>query len=107
MAIVDSGVQTDHPWVGGRLVKSYGVSPDCLRIEETEPRDVFGHGTAVAGQIRRFAPEVDLISVRVLGGNLKTNSQSLLTALRWLATQNDVHLINLSLSTMRCDRPRL
>lgn len=34
------------------------------------------------------------------GGNLKTNSNCLLTALRWLTTQK-VHLINLSLSTMR------
>src|SRR4051812_4340081 len=101
VAIVDSGVQKDHPWVGGRLVESYGVGTDFMRIEKVEARDVFGHGTAVAGQIRRFAPDVDLISVRVLGGNLKANSQSLLTALRWLATRDDVNLINLSLSTMR------
>jgi subtilisin family serine protease len=69
-------------------------------VKAGPPNDVFGHGTACAGQIRRFAPEADLISVQVLGGNLKANSQSLLTALRWLTTQ-DVHIINMSLSTMR------
>ncbi len=99
IAIVDSGVQADHPWVGGRLTASFQVVGGT-QIKAGPPNDVFGHGTACAGQIRRFAPEADLVSVQVLGGNLKANSQSLLTALRWLTTQ-DIHLINLSLSTMR------
>ena len=99
VGIVDSGVQADHPWVGGRLITSFRVISEH-GIKQGPPNDVFGHGTACAGQIRRFAPEADLISVQILGGNLKANSQSLLTALRWLTTQN-IHLINLSLSTMR------
>jgi subtilisin family serine protease len=99
VAIVDSGIQADHPWVGGRLVASFQVKSDNS-VKEGPANDVFGHGTACAGQIRRFAPEADLISVQVLGSNLRANSQSLLTALRWLTTQN-IHLINLSLSTMR------
>ena len=99
VAVVDSGVQADHPWVGGRLSASFQVISD-RNVKERPAHDVFGHGTACAGQIRRFAPEADLISVKILGDNLKTNSQSLLTALRWLTTQK-VHLINLSLSTMR------
>lgn len=103
VAIVDSGVQADHPWVKGRLSQSYRVVNDPVRewnVVQSGPHDVFGHGTAVAGQILRFAPEAELISVQVLGGDLKANSQSLLTALRWLSGQ-DVHIINLSLSTMR------
>lgn len=99
VAIVDSGVQADHPWVGRRLVASFRVISEHS-VKEGPPRDVFGHGTACAGQIRRFAPEADLISVQILGGDLRANSQSLLTALRWLTTQN-IHLISLSLSTMR------
>jgi len=99
VAIVDSGVQADHPWVGGRLIASFQVNSE-RSVAQGPAHDVFGHGTACAGQIRRFAPEADLISVKILGDNLKANSQSLLTALRWLTTQN-IHLINLSLSTMR------
>ena len=99
VAIVDSGVQADHPWVGGRLIASYQVLSEH-DIRQGPPHDVFGHGTACAGQIRRFAPDADLISVQVLGGDLTANSQSLLTALRWLTTQ-DIHVISLSLSTMR------
>lgn len=99
VAIVDSGVQADHPWVGGRLTASFQVISEHS-VRQGPSQDVFGHGTACAGQIRRFAPDADLISVQILGGNLTANSQSLLTALRWLTTQN-VHVINLSLSTMR------
>jgi len=102
VAIVDSGVEGDHPWVGGRLKASFRVVNDegGYGVMDSDPIDVYGHGTAVAGQIRRFAPDVDLMSLQILGGNLKTNSNCLLTALRWLTTQK-VHLINLSLSTMR------
>jgi subtilisin len=103
VAIVDSGVQADHPWVGGRLTRSFKVVNDPRQgpgVVQTQAHDVFGHGTAVAGQIRRFAPDAELVSVQVLGNDLKANSQSLLTAMRWLTTQN-VNIINLSLSTMR------
>ena len=102
VAVVDSGVEEDHPWVGGRLVESYRVDANSgvYGVASTDPVDVYGHGTAVAGQIRRYAPDVDVISVQILGGNLRANSHSLLTALRWLSTQK-VDIINLSLSTMR------
>lgn len=101
IAIVDSGVEAGHPWVGGRLSAAYSVCESSnYRVLKVEPGDVFGHGTACAGQIRRFAPEAELISVQILGGNLRGNSQSLLAALRWLTTQ-EVNVVNLSLSTMR------
>ena len=104
VAIVDSGVEGSHPWVGGRLKASFRVANDPAHggygVMDSEPTDVYGHGTAVAGQIRRFAPDVDLMSLQILGGNLKTNSNCLLAALRWLTTQK-IHIINLSLSTMR------
>ncbi len=102
VAVVDSGVEPDHSWVGGRLDASYTVmrtGSEC-QLLKTKGGDMFGHGTACSGQIRRFAPDVDLISVQILGGGLRADSESLLGALGWLATQ-DVHLINLSLSTMR------
>ena len=103
VAIVDTGVEVDHPWVGGKLVASFGVSTEeenAPRIVPVEPGDVRGHGTAAAGQVRRFAPNAELISVRILGQTLRANSQALIAALRWLLDQN-VHVVNLSLSTMR------
>ena len=100
VAVVDSGVEAGHPWVGQRLTAAYNVDSSSFKVVKVTPGDVFGHGTACAGQIRRFAPDVELISVQILGGNLQGNSHALLAALHWLTTQ-DVNVVNLSLSTMR------
>ena len=103
IAIVDTGIEADHPWIGGRLTASYFVedSPGGSPIVHAVPaKDVCGHGTAAAGQARRLAPDAELISVRVLGDDRAGSSEALVAALAWLTTQ-DVHVVNLSLSTMR------
>jgi len=103
VAIVDSGVEASHPWVGGKIVESYAVSKegDNYEVERTDGIDMIGHGTAVAGNIRRFAPEADLVSIQILGKSLRADSEALLEALRWLTEQEDIDVVNLSLSTMR------
>lgn len=102
VAIVDSGVEPGHSWVGGKLFSSYAVmeADGTYKLVPNKGGDVVGHGTAVAGQIRRLAPNADLISLQILGGGLRADSEALLGALRWLVAQ-DVQVINLSLSTMR------
>ncbi len=102
VAILDSGVDADHPWIGGRLVESHAVCQfaDGFHILQRRADDLMGHGTAVASQIRRFAPEAELVSVQVLGNGLRADSEALLAGLRWLVTR-PIHLVNLSLSTQR------
>lgn len=102
-AVIDTGVEHDHPWVGGKLVESYGVTmfeDGRADIEACEPLDVCGHGTAAAGQIRRVAPEAELISIRVLSESREGSSEALVSALQWVA-QQDVGIVNMSLSTLR------
>ncbi len=104
IAIVDTGVEAAHPWVGGKLGASYfvedGQSAQPPRVLPGPALDVCGHGTAAAGQVRRIAPGAELISVRVLSEDRSGTSEALVAALSWLTTQ-EVHLVNLSLSTMR------
>jgi subtilisin len=102
VAVVDSGVEPGHSWVGGRLTASYTVirNGSDYQLLKTNGGDLMGHGTAVAGQVRRFAPDADIVSVQILSGGLRADSEALLRALGWLATQ-DINIINLSLSTMR------
>ncbi|MEM1354779.1 MAG: S8 family serine peptidase [Planctomycetota bacterium] len=103
VAVIDTGVEHDHPWVGGRLAASHHVvtlDNGNTSVEACDPLDVCGHGTASAGQIRRVAPQAELISVRVLSATRQGSSEALVAALQWLASQ-DVHLVNLSLSTLR------
>jgi subtilisin len=106
VAIVDSGIEADHPAVGGQMrggiIVSYdGRTKTKVRIEDdTEERDLFGHGTACAGIIHALAPEAELHSVRVLGRDLTGRALQFAGGLRW-AVENGMHVINLSLSTSR------
>ena len=60
VCILDSGVDGDHPLVGG-LTSAVAVSLDGeeTRIEPDELGDVCGHGTACAGIVRALAPVDD------------------------------------------------
>jgi subtilisin len=102
VAVLDTGVEAEHPWVGDHLRESWRVerSGTDYTVARCAPEDVIGHGTAVAGSLRRMAPEAEIISVQVLGGDLRADSEALLAALRWLVDQR-IHVVNLSLSTMR------
>ena len=106
VAIVDSGIEADHPavggqWRGGAIVSYDGRTRTKVRIEEDgEKIDLFGHGTACAGVIHSLAPEAELYSVRVLGRDLTGRALQFAGGLRW-AIENGMQVINLSLSTSR------
>jgi subtilisin family serine protease len=101
VAIIDSGVEPDHPAVGGALVRS-------LRVEATDggprvvddpaPVDLVGHGTACAGIVHAIAPEAALVSIQVLGPDNRGGGPSFAAALDW-AIGEGVGVVNLSLSS--------
>ena len=101
VAIVDSGVERDHPAVGGRLVESVAVERvgDDWEVVPTQPMDVVGHGTACAGIIHALAPEAEIVSVRVLGPDNRGNGGAFATGLWWTIAQSGATVANLSLSS--------
>ena len=86
VAVVDSGVEADHPALGGRLQESVAVE---LRdgvpivIDAGREGDLVGHGTACAGIIHSLAPEAELISVRVLGPDNRGRGPALAAGIAW------------------------
>ena len=108
VAVIDSGIEADHPAVGdsvqgGVVIKYDPNSETHLRIEDDEnPKDIFGHGTACAGIIHMLAPEAQLFSVRVIGRDLKGKAFQFAGGLQW-AIENGMHVINMSLSTSSKD----
>ncbi len=108
VAIIDSGIEGDHPAIGGRVRASVVIEYDSRNknpiraVEEQPARDLFGHGTACAGIIHSLAPEAELYSVRVLGRDLSGKAMQFAGGLRW-AIENGMHVINLSLSTSKQD----
>jgi subtilisin len=101
VAIIDSGVERDHPAVGGRLVRSVVVEldgEDASVADDPTGVDVVGHGTACAGIIHAIAPGASLVSVRVLGPDNRGKGLAFLAALEW-ATAEGIEVVNLSLSS--------
>ena len=100
VGIVDSGVERDHPAVAGRLTESLSVElrGDGVEVIPDEGGDLFGHGTACAGIIVAMAPDVELVSVRVLGSDLKGKGRAFAAGLEHLI-RRPVNVANLSLSS--------
>jgi subtilisin family serine protease len=101
VAVIDSGVDADHPAVG--TVSGY-VSVDVrgneIRLDEAPHRDGYGHGTACAGIIRSLAPACEIYSVRVLGPVLTGSGAAFAAGLRW-AIEQGIRVCNLSLGTSK------
>lgn len=101
VAVVDSGIEAGHPLVGpvSRAVAIVSAREgEPAAIQEGPHDDLYGHGTACAGIIRALAPQVELVSVRVLGANLKGNARAFAHGLEWCIDEG-IDVVNLSLST--------
>lgn len=100
VAIIDTGIDTDHPLLAPKLVGGYDFYDNDI-----DPDDPDGHGTHIAGIIGAtdatiaVAPGVDLIALRVLeenGGSLRDVED----ALEWVLAnreQYQITTVNLSL----------
>jgi subtilisin len=106
VGIVDSGIDGDHPLVGGvngGVVLEYDPDGDeGFRLIEGSHEDLYGHGTACAGIVRAVAPACEIYSVRVLGSKLTGKGFIFAAGLRW-AIEHGMHVVNLSLSTGKSD----
>jgi subtilisin family serine protease len=101
VAIIDSGVERDHPAIGGQLVASMLVDvdgDDATVVEDDTGGDVVGHGTACAGIVHAIAPGAELVSVRVLGPNNRARGAAFAAAIEWVVGQG-IGVANLSLSS--------
>jgi subtilisin len=100
VGIIDSGLENSHPRLKGRVVENVAVemTGDGPRVVPDEPNDLFGHGTACGGIILSLAPEVELVSIRVLGADLRGKGTAFAAGLEW-AIENNLQVCNLSLSS--------
>src|SRR5438132_1413951 len=101
VCVLDSGGGAGHPGVG-EVQESVAIRMDreAVIVEPDREGDVAGHGTACAGVVRSFAPECELVSVRVLGAGYTGSGPVLLEGLRWAVAQS-FDVINMSLSTTK------
>ncbi len=105
VAVLDSGINNDHPAIGGavrgwvRVVEGDGGQ---FSYDESPHTDVFGHGTACAGLIHKVAPEAELYSVQVLKPTGGGSGAAFAAGLHW-ALEHGMQVCNLSLGTTKRD----
>ena len=118
VAVVDSGVDLDHPALSGSLLDAVSVIPSSEYEESgrfsglaADAQDNNGHGSHVAGIIAGgegigLAPEARLLSIKALernkSGSASGTSSWIAAAVRYALSQN-VSIINLSVGTAKAD----
>lgn len=102
VAIIDSGVDSAHPELAGRIVDEVGARVEGSKVTFTrvDDGDLAGHGTACAGIITKVAPEAKIASIRVLGASGSGDAQVFLAGLEYAVKQR-YKVINLSLGTTK------
>src|SRR6266480_7110719 len=104
VAIVDSGIDTEHPDLKGKVRESVeAVAEDGkINFHPSTSGDQAGHGTACAGIISSVAPDAELYSVKVLGPKASGSGDMFLVGLDY-AIKQKFRVINLSLGTTKRD----
>jgi subtilisin family serine protease len=104
VAVVDSGIDTEHPDLKGKVKASVEAVAEDGKIDfrPSTSGDQAGHGTACAGIIASVAPDVDLYSVKVLGPKASGSGDMFLVGLDY-AIKQKFQIINLSLGTTKRD----
>lgn len=107
VAVIDSGIDADHPELHGCVdadgAVEFTVDAEGEVVRTDGPHaDAFGHGTACAGIIHSFAPEARITSVKVLGFGLQGKAAAFLAGLQF-AVESGFDVVNLSLGTRKRD----
>jgi len=94
-----------HPQLAGlTLEDDWAVVEQnaSLQLAPGAGRDVYGHGTAIAGIIRGLAPEAQIGSFRVLGEQLRSRTLIICEGARQ-ALERGYHILNCSFGSSRED----
>ena len=95
VAVVDSGVQADHPALGGRVLPGY----DFVN-HDADAADDNGHGTALAGIVASTCPRCRILPVKVLDNRAMGDFATIAAGVAW-AADHGAQVINLSVGAIR------
>ena len=105
VAILDSGIDKNHPDLAGRVVGERNFV-----IDDATPEDLLGHGTLVAGLVagsgaasggkyKGVAPGANLLNVKVINKDGDGRISDIIAGIEW-ALDNGADVLSLSLGGM-------
>lgn len=103
VAVIDSGIDSSHPELAGKVESAFWCRPtkeggiETLAMPPATNNDAYGHGTGVASIIARIAPNVSFIDIRVLGADTLGAPEALLAGIDHV-NYTDVRLMNISVA---------
>lgn len=98
VAVLDTQVDALHPLFLLRIVGGLDLVPRSLLTAIPTTGRARGHGTFVAGVIRRAAPDAKIMPVRVLNDDGRGSTAQVAEGIRW-AVKHGADVINMSLHT--------
>ncbi|MEU6846156.1 S8 family serine peptidase [Streptomyces sp. NPDC046716] len=91
VAVLDTGIQTDHPALHGRATEG----PNIVSGDKTSAS--YGeHGTAMASNVLSVAPQAKVLGIRVLSDDNAGSEDTLTTGIRY-AAEHGADVISISL----------
>jgi subtilisin family serine protease len=102
VGVIDTGIDAQHPDLAAHFRGGFDFVDN-----DSDPADLNGHGTHVAGTIAALdnnlgvvgvAPNVEIFALRVLGASGSGTTTDVILAVDW-AIANQLHVLNLSLGS--------
>lgn len=96
VAVIDTGIEPNHPHLKDSIIEFKNFT------DETDARDLNGHGTHVAGIIKNVAPDVKFLACKVLNkqgtGDYSDIIKGIQYATNWRGPKGEkVRVLNMSL----------
>jgi len=92
VAVLDTGIDGDNESIAGRVIAEVNFS------DSPTSKDVYGHGTHMAGTILAIAPECRLMNVKVADDRGRCEAAVVAQGIMW-AVDHGADVINISLCT--------
>jgi subtilisin family serine protease len=99
VAILDTGIDESHPALSETRFEppqASRMTPQGSRVTNCDSKDLFGHGTAIAGIVHALAPRARLLSIRVLDCEKRQQRHEVIRAGARRAIALGAHILNCS-----------
>ncbi|TWP47281.1 S8 family serine peptidase [Lentzea tibetensis] len=90
VAVVDTGIDADHPAVAGKVVAAENFT------DEPDVADLHGHGTHVASIVTGVAPGAKLVVAKVFDASGEGETSRIMAGIEWASTHG-AKIVNLSM----------